>query len=66
MELDESISNIRTLFEELEKHESLDFYALDFLKEILTEIEKEDLVKEIEEYEQRRNKNDRAEIRKGK
>ena len=66
LELDESISNIRTLFEELEKHESLDFCALDFLKEILTEIEKEDLVKEIEEYEQRRNKNDRAEIRKGK
>ena len=66
LELDESISNIRTLFEELEKHESLDFCALDFLKEILTEIEKEDLVKEIEEYEQRRNKNNRAEIRKGK
>ena len=50
----------------LEKHESLDFCALDFLKEILTEIEKEDLVKEIEEYEQRRNKKNRAEIRKGK
>ena len=66
LELDESISNIRTLFEELEKHESLDFCALDFLKEILTEIKKEDLLKEIEEYEQRRNKNHTAEIRKGK
>ena len=66
MELDESISNVRTLFKELEKHGSLGFRRLDFLKEILTEIEKEDLVREIEEYEQRRNKNDAAERRKGK
>ena len=66
MELDESISNIRTLFEELEKHESLDFCALDFLKKILTEIEREDLVKEIEEYEERQNKNDAGERREGK
>ena len=66
MELDESISNVRTLFKELEKHGSLGFRRLDFLKEILTEIEKEDLVREIEEYEQRRNINDAAERRKGK
>ena len=66
IELDESISNVRTLFKELEKHGSLDFCGLYFLKEILTEIEKEDLVREIEEYEQRRNKNDAAERRKGK
>ena len=66
MELDESISNVRTLFKELEKHGSLGFRRLDFLKEILTEIEKEDLVREIEEYEQRRNDNDKAERRKGK
>ena len=66
IELDESISNVRTLFKELEKHGSLGFRRLDFLKEILTEIEKEDLVREIEEYEQRRNINDAAERRKGK
>ena len=66
MELDESISNVRTLFKELEKHGSLGFRRLDFLKEILTEIEKEDLVREIEEYEQRRNKNDAAKRRIGK
>ena len=66
IELDESISNVRTLFKELEKHGSLEFRTLDFLKEILTEIEKEDLVREIEEYEQRRNNNDTAERRKGK
>ena len=66
MELDESISNVRTLFKELEKHGSLGFRRLDFLKEILTEIEKEDLVREIEEYEQRRDEKDAAERRKGK
>ena len=66
IELDESIFNVRTLFKELEKHGSLDFCGLDFLKEILTEIDKEDLVTEIEEYEQRRDKNDAAEIWKGK
>ena len=66
IELDESISNVRTLFKELEKHGSLGFRRLDFLKEILTEIEKEDLVREIEEYEQRRNNNDAAERKKGK
>ena len=66
MELDESISNVETLFKELEKHGSLGFRTLDFLKDILRKIEKEDLVREIEEYEQRRNKNDAAERRKGK
>ena len=66
LELDGSISEIRTLFKELEKHGRLGFRRLDFLKEILTEIEREDLVKEIEEYEERRNKNDAGERRKGK
>ena len=66
LELDESISNITRLFKELEKHGSLEFRRLDFLKEILTEINKEDLVREIEEYEERRNQNDAGERRKGK
>ena len=66
LELDESISNIKRLFKELEKHGSLEFRRLDFLKEILTEINKEDLVREIEEYEERRNQNDEGERRKGK
>ena len=66
MEPDESISNVRTLFKELEKHGCLDFCGLDFLKEILTEIDKEDLVTEIEEYEERRDKNDAAERWRGK
>ena len=66
LELDESISEIRTLFKELEKHGRLGFRTLDFLKKILTEIEREDLVREIEEYEERRKKKDAAERRKGK
>ena len=66
LELDGSISEIRTLFKELEKHGRLGFRTLDFLKKILTEIEREDLVKEIEEYEERRNKNDAAKRRIGK
>ena len=66
LELDESISNIRTLFKELEKHGSLGFRRLDFLKEILTEIDKVDLVREIEEYEGRRNEDDAAERGEGK
>ena len=66
MELDESISNVQKLFKELEKHGSLGFRRFDFLKEILTEIKKEDLVRDIEEYEERRNKNDAGERRKGK
>ena len=66
LELDESISEIRTLFRELEKHGSLGFRTLDFLKKILTEIEREDLAKEIEEYEERQNKNDAGERREGK
>ena len=66
MELDESISNVEKLFKELEKHGSLGFRRFDFLKEILTEIKKEDLVRDIEEYEKRRNKNDAGERRKGK
>ena len=66
LELDESISNIRKLFKELERREKLGFRRLDLLKTILRQIEKEDLVRKIEEYEERRNKNDVAERRKGK
>ena len=65
-ELNESISDIRTLFKKLQEHRILEFHRLDFLKKILTEIEREDLVKEIEEYEERRNKNDATERMIGK
>lgn len=50
----------------LEKHGSLGFRRLNFMKRILTEIDKEDLVREIEDYEKRRNKKDASERSKGK
>ena len=66
LELDESISNIRAVFKVLERRNTLGFRRLNLLKTILNRIEKEDLVREIEEYEERRNENDVAEIREGK
>ena len=66
LELEENISNVRTLLKKLEKGRYLGFRNLDLLKEILTEIERQDLVKEIEDFEERRNKNDTSERDKGK
>ena len=66
LELDESISGIRALFKELGRRKKLGFRRLDLLKTILRRIEREDLVGEIEEYEERRNENDVAERREGK
>ena len=66
LELDESISNIRAVFKELERRNTLGFRRLNLLKTILRRIEREDLVRKIEEYEERRNENDVAEIREGK
>ena len=66
LELEENIPNVRTLLKKLEKRGCLGFRSLDLLKEILTEIERQDLVKEIEDYEERRNKKDISERNKGK
>ncbi|PFX13327.1 putative ankyrin repeat protein [Stylophora pistillata] len=52
------ILDVRTLFLELEKRRYLGFRRLTVLKEILTEIEREDLVKEVRDFEERRNNND--------
>ncbi|PFX12764.1 uncharacterized protein LOC111346868 [Stylophora pistillata] len=60
----ENIPSILTLFQKLQKHGSLGFRRLNFVKRILTEIDKEDLVREIEDYEKRRNKKDASERRK--
>ena len=65
LELDD-ISDIRAVFKELERRNKLGFRRLNLLKKILSRIGKEDLVREIEEYEERRNKNDAGERRKGK
>ena len=66
LELDESLSDIRAVFKELESRKKLGFRRLNLLKTILRRIEREDLVREIEEYEERRNENDVAEMREGK
>lgn len=60
------IHDVRTLFKELERQNFLGFARLDFLKEILTEIEEEDLLRKVQDFEKRRNEEDEFERRKGK
>ena len=59
------IENVRSLFKELENQNILGLNRLDILKEILTETEKKDLLKKVEEFEERRNKEDEFERKKG-
>ena len=59
------IENVRSLFKELENQNILGLDRLDILKEILTETEKKDLLKKVEEFEERRNKEDEFERKKG-
>ena len=54
----------RSLVKELENHDNLGYDRLDILKRILTEMEKCDLVKEVEEFEERRNQEDEFEWKK--
>ena len=60
-----SIHDARSLFQELENHNCLGIDCLDILKEILTQTEQNDLLKELEELEERRNREDEFESRKG-
>ncbi|XP_078359421.1 uncharacterized protein LOC144643904 isoform X2 [Oculina patagonica] len=55
------IQDVRSLIKELEKQNKLGYDRLDTLKGILTEIEKNDLVKEVEEFEEQRNQEDESE-----
>ena len=48
-----SIHDVRTLFKELESKDCLGIDRLKIVKEILTQTEKTDLLKEVEEFEQR-------------
>ena len=59
------IEDVRSLFKELENQNILGLDRLDILKEILTETEKKDLLKKVEEFEERRNKEDEFERKKG-
>ncbi len=59
------IQDVRSLFKELENQNNLGTHRLVILKKILTEMEKDDLVKEVEEFEERRNQEDESERKKG-
>ena len=58
------IQDVRSLIKELENQNNL-YDRLDILKGILTEMEKSYLVKEVEEFEERRNQEDELERKKG-
>lgn len=66
VEYEGNIQDVRTLFKELENRDYLEFGRLDLLKEILTETERQDLLKEVQDFEKRRNEEDEFERRKGK
>ena len=59
------IHDVRSLFKELEINSYLGVDRLGLLKEILTQMEKSDLLKEVEEFEERRDREDEFERRKG-
>ena len=59
------VQDVRSLFKELESNDWLGIDCLDILKEILTQTEKSDLLKEVEEFEQRRSRENKFRKRKG-
>ena len=65
-EYEGNVHNVRTLLKELENRGYLEFDRLDFLKEILIEAERDDMVKEVQDFEKRRNDEDEFERRQGK
>ena len=60
-----NVQDVRSLFKELESNDWLGIDCLDILKEILTHTEKSDLLKEVEEFEQRRSRENKFRKRKG-
>ena len=60
-----SIHDVRSLFRELESNDCLGIDCLEIVKEILTRTEKSDLLKEVEEFEQRQSRENNFERRKG-
>ena len=59
------VQDVRSLFKELESNDWLGIDCLDILKEILTQTEKSDLLKEVEQFEQRRSRENKFRKRKG-
>ena len=60
-----NIEDVRSLFRELENQENLEIDYLDVVKNILAETESNELLKELEQFEERRNREDKSEARKG-
>ena len=60
-----NIEDVRSLFRELENQDNLEIDYLDVVKNILAETESNELLKELEEFEERRNREDKSEARKG-
>ena len=60
-----NVQDVRSLFKELESNDWLGIDCLDILKEILTQTEKSDLLKKVEEFEQRRSRENKFRKRKG-
>ena len=60
-----NIQDVRSLFKELENNECLGIDCLGLLKEILTKTEQGDLLRDVEEFEAKRNREDEFESRKG-
>lgn len=60
-----SIQDVRSLLKALEDKDSLRIDRLELLKKILTQKQQTDLLREVEEYEERINQEDEFEWRKG-
>ena len=60
-----SIHDVRSLFKVLESNDCLGIECLEIVKEILTQTEKTDLLKEVEEFERRQSRENNFERRKG-
>ena len=60
-----SIHDVRSLFKELQSEDCLGIDCLEIVKEILTQTEKTDLLKEVQEFEQRQSRESKFEKQKG-
>lgn len=60
-----SIHDVRSLLKELERNGCLGIDSLGIMKEILMRTEKSDLLKKVEEFEQRQSRENKFERRKG-
>ena len=60
-----SIHDVRSLFKELESNDCLGIDGFEIVKQILTQTEKTDLLKEVREFEQLQSRENNFERRKG-